>query len=204
MEKEKERKNKKWLLIILLLIVIGLAIGFAVFTVQLKIQSSATVSPDPSNFKVVFSSSATSATEGKIIYGGKAEGGKFEKNATTLSGLSANFTAPGQMATWKFYAFNGGEYDAFLNAVSLGAIICIPDGADPAKVAEAAKGISIKISVDGQTYASSNDKIDSHRLVKGTGEEIVVTLTYATGSTAVDGNFDVSIGDITLEYNSAD
>lgn len=201
---EKERKNKKWLLIILLLAVILLAIGFAVFTTQLKIQSSATVSPDPNNFKVVFSSSATSATEGRIIYGGKAEGGTFEKNGTTLSGLTANFTAPGQTATWKFYAFNGGEYDAFLNKVTLGAVICTPNGADPTKVAEAAKGISINISIGGKKYTSSNDNINSHELVKGAGEEVLVTLSYAAGSAAVDGNFDVSIGDIVLEYNSAD
>lgn len=201
---EKENKNKKVILIILLLLVIGLTIGFAAFTSQLKIQLSATVSPDPSNFKVVFSSSATSATQGSLIYGGVAQGGIFEQNATTLSGLTANFTAPGQTAIWKFYSFNAGEYDAFLNKVSLGAIVCVPDGADPNKVAEAAKGISIKISVGGQTYTSSNEAIDSHGLAKGVGEEVVVTLEYAAGSAAVDGKFDVSIGDITLEYNSAD
>lgn len=201
---EKERKNKKVLLIMLLLAVILLTIGFAAFTAQLRIQSSASVSPDPSNFKVLFSSSATSSVQGPIIYGGVAEGGIFEQNATTLSGLSANFTAPGQFATWKFYAFNAGEYDAFLNKVTLGAVICTPDGADPAKVAEAAKGISIKISIGGQEYSSSNESINSHELAKGNGEEVIVTLTYAAGSAAVDGNFDVSIGDITLEYNSAD
>lgn len=201
---EKERKNKKTILIILLIAVIALAIGFAAFTTQLKIKSSATVSPDPSNFKVVFSSSATSEATGNIIRGGRAEGGTFEKNATTLSGLTANFTAPGQTATWKFYAFNGGQYDAFLNKAILGSIVCIPDGADPAKVAEASKGISIKISAGGQEYTSSDENINSHSLAKGVGEEVIVTLTYAAGSTAVDGNFDVTIGDIILEYNSAD
>ena len=50
---EKERKNKKIILIILLIAILLLSIGFAAFNAHLKIQSSATVSPDPESFKVV-------------------------------------------------------------------------------------------------------------------------------------------------------
>jgi len=201
---EKERKQNKVILVILLILMIGLSIGFAAFTSKLKIQSSATVSPDANSFKVAFSSKANVLEEGNIILGGKATGGVFEKNATTLSSLNANFTAPGQSATWKFYAYNAGEYDAFLNKVTLGAIVCTPDGADPEKVLEAAKGISIKISVGGQTYNSTTEGISSHSLPKEKGEEVIVTLTYAEESAMVDGRFNVNIGDIILEYNSAD
>ncbi len=202
---EKERKKKKVILVILLIAIIALSLGFAAFTSQLKIQSSATVSPDPSAFKVVFSSSATESLEGSPVYGGTASGGNFAKDATTISGLNANFTAPGQSATWTFYSFNDGEYDAFLNKVTVGKITCIAaEGTDAQKVAEAAKGMSIKVSVGGQEYATTNDAINSHGLTRNTGEAVVVTLTYADGSAAVDGNFDVLIGDITLEYNSAD
>ena len=201
---EKERKHNKIILIILLILILGLSIGFAAFTSKLKIQSTATVSPDANSFKVAFSSKPNVLEEGNIVLGGKATGGVFEKNATTLSSLNANFTAPGQTATWKFYAYNSGEYDAFLNTVILGAIVCTPDGADPAKVIEAAKGINIKISVGGQTYTSTTEGINSHILEKGKGEEIIVTLSYADGSAIVDGKFNVNIGDIILEYNSAD
>lgn len=201
---EKERKNKKIILIILLILILLLSVGFAVFTVKLKIQSTASVSPDPNSFKVVFSSSLTSSLKGQPVYAGKAEGGAFEKDATTISGLNANFTAPGQTATWKFYAYNDGEYDAFLNKVTLGEISCVPDGADPAKVAEAQKGLNIIISVGGEMYVKTNDNINSHKLPKGTGEEIVVILQYLAGSAVTDGDFNVTIGDITLDYNSAD
>ena len=202
---EKERKNKKVILVILLIAIILLSVGFAVFTSQLKIQSSATVSPDPSAFKVVFSSSATASVEGEPVYGGLAAGGKFEKDAATISGLNANFTAPGQVATWTFYSFNDGEYNAFLNKVKLGKIKCIAaEGTDPVKVAEAEKGINIKISVGGQEYTKTDEAINSHSLAKNAGEQVVVTLSYDDGSAGVDGNFDVIIGDITLEYNSAD
>ena len=201
---EKDRKHNKAILILLLILILGLSIGFAAFTSKLKIQSSATVSPDANSFRVVFSSKPNVLEEGNIVLGGKATGGVFEKNATTLSSLNANFTSPGQEATWKFYAYNSGEYDAFLNAVTLGTIVCTPDGADPAKVIEASKGISIKISVGEQIYTSTTDGINSHNLLKGKGEEIIVTLTYADGSAMVDGKFNVNIGDIVLEYNSAD
>lgn len=201
---EKERKHNKVILILLLILILGLSIGFAAFASRLKIQSSATVSPDANLFKVAFSSKSNVPEEGNIVLGGKATGGVFEKNATILSSLNANFTAPGQIATWKFYAYNSGEYDAFLNSVTLGAIVCTPDGADPAKVIEAARGIDINISVGGQTYTSTTEGINSHILQKGKGEEIIVTLTYADGSAIVDGKFNVNIGDIILEYNSAD
>lgn len=201
---EKERKNKKIILIILLVLIILLSVGFALFASQLKIQLSATVSPDPNSFKVVFSSSPNESVAGQPIHGGTASGGTFGKDATTVSGLTATFTAPGQTATWKFYSFNSGEYDAFLNKVTLGEIVCTPNGADPVKVEEAAKGLSVKVSVDGQEYAATNDGINGQSLAKGTGEEVVITLSFAAGSAPVDGNFNVSIGDITLEYNSAD
>ena len=53
---EKERKHNKLILIILLILILGLSIGFAAFTSKLKIQSTATVSPDANSFKVVYSS----------------------------------------------------------------------------------------------------------------------------------------------------
>ena len=53
---EKERKHNKAILILLLILILGLSIGFAAFASRLKIQSSATVSPDANSFKVAFSS----------------------------------------------------------------------------------------------------------------------------------------------------
>lgn len=202
---EKERKSKKIILIILLILLIGLSIGFAAFNSNLRIQSAASVTPDPNSFKVVFSTSSTSSVEGTPVLGGVANGGTLKKDSTIISDLSANFTAPGQTATWKFYSFNSGIYNAFLNKVTLGTISCIAnEGTDTNKVAEAAKGINIKVSVGGNEFTSTSENIDLHTLAKETGEEIIVTLTYAEGSALVDGSFDVVIGDIILGYDSVD
>lgn len=204
---EKERKSKKIVLVILLILLLALSIGFAAFTKELTIKSGATVKPDENLFKVVFSSKADSSAEGSPVLGGKAEGGSFGKDTTTISGLMANLKAPGEQATWKFYSYNAGEYEAFLNKVTVGTISCTPDAEtepDPAKVVEAAKHIHIKVSVGGTEFTETNQSIDSHSLEKGKGEEIIVTLTYGEDSPLVDGNFNVSIGDIQLLYESAD
>ena len=202
---EKERKSKKIVLIILLILLIGLSIGFAAFNANLKIQSGATVSPDPSSFKVVFSTSDTESLEGAPVFGGVANKGTLKKDSTVITDLSADFTAPGQQATWKFYSYNSGLYDAFLNKVTVGGISCVAsNGADPVKVAEAANGISVKVSVGDKEFLSTSEGITSHTLAKKTGEEIIVTLTYAENSALVDGTFNVSVGDIVLQYDSAD
>lgn len=202
----KSRKAKKSILIVLLLLVVGLSIGFAAFNSNLTIKSSATVKPDKSTFRVVFSTSKTESAGGAAeLDGTYAKGGTFAQDSTTLEGLSATFTAPGQTATWKLNSFNDGEFDAFLNTVTVGAITCTPkEGTDPAKVTEAAKGISIKVTVGGVDYDVTTEGITAHTLKKGTGEEVIVTLTYKAQSAIADGDFDVAIGDIILGYDSID
>lgn len=203
---EKSRKAQKSILIILLLLVVGLSIGFAAFTSNLTIKSSASVTPNPNTFKVVFSSSKTESAGGAATTDGTyGKGGTFSQDATTLEGLTATFTAPGQTATWTLNSFNAGEFDAFLNTVTLGEITCkAKDGTDEAKVQEAAKGISIKVQVGAATYETTTEGITAHTLKKGEGEEVVVTLTYKAGSAIADGDFDVEIGDIVLGYDSID
>ncbi len=203
---EKSRKAKKSILIILLLLVVGLSIGFAAFTSNLTIRSSATVTPNPNTFKVVFSSSKTESAGGSAVTDGTyATGGTFAQNATTLEGLTATFTAPGQTATWELYSFNDGEFDAFLNSVTVGDITCeAKEGTDADKVAEAAKGIKISVAVNSETYNTTTNGITGHTLAKGTGEKVTVTLSYESGSAIADGDFNVKIGDIVLGYDSID
>ena len=92
-----------------------------------------------------------------------------------------------------------------MNKVTVGKITCVAsEGADATKVAEASKGLSIKVSVGGKVFSATDEAISSHELSKNAGEEIIVTLSYSEDSALVDGDFDVLIGDIILEYNSAD
>lgn len=209
---EKSRKTKKVILIVLLLLIVGLSIGFAAFGEDLTIRTGATVTPNPDGFAVVFSASKTEAIAGQTVTDGTyAQAANIEANSTTLPSvetekLSATFTEPGQTATWKFYSFNNGIYDAFLNDVTIGDITCTAkQGTDQSKVDEAAEGISVTVSVGGSTYTGKgNSAINGHSLAKNSGEEIVVTLKYAANSAIADGNFDVTVGDIILGYDSID
>lgn len=206
---EKSRKTNKIILIVLLLLIIGLSIGFAAYERELKIKTSALVQGDESGFKVVFSTKKDSATPGTIAQNGYAGAVTIGADSTELNDLKATFTEPGQTATWTFYAYNAGKFDAFLNSLTIGEITCTPkEGTDKDKVDEAAEGISIKVSVAGTDYTTTQATLPTHKLPKASGadsgEEIVVTLSYAANSAIADGDFDVTVGDIILDYGSVD
>lgn len=203
---EKSRKMNKAILLVLLVLVVGLSIGFAAFTSNLTIKSSATVKPDATTFKIVFSTSNEESVGGSAVTDGKyASGGTFADGSTTLEGLKATFTEPGQTATWELYAYNDGAYDGFLNTVTLGKITCTPkEGTSADMVAAAANGIKLTVNVGDATYQTTTEGITGHNLNQEAGEKIKVTLTYQAGSAIADGDFDVSIGDIILGYDSVD
>ena len=204
---EKSRKTKVGILIVLLVMVVLLTVGFAAFGSELTIKSSATVAGNENAFSVVFSTSKNEATGGDIAVDGiYAKTGHFDAPTTTLTGLTAEFTEPGQKATWTVYAYNRGQFDAFLNSVKLGAIKCTagPD-TDQVKVDEAAKGISVKVIVGSAAYTANELDIVGHELPIESGEEVRVELEYAAGSAIADGDFTVAIeGDIVLRYESID
>jgi len=211
---EKSRKTKKAILLVLLLLVIALSIGFAAFDSQMFIKSSATVTGDSSSFSVVFSTSKTESKGGTPTMSGNAtDADEFTAGVTTVEGLVAEFTNPGQTATWEMYAYNAGEHDAYLNDIVIGAITgTAKTGTTQDKVDSAVDGMKISITIGEGTGAKtfdvstddSNQTLGSHKLAKGSGEKVTVTLEYTAGSAKADGDFDVSIGDIKLVYESAD
>ena len=204
---EKSRKTNKLILILLLVLIIGLSIGFAAYGRELKISTAATVKGDESGFKVVFSTEEDAATAGTISpassYANEIE---IAADSTELSNLKATFTAPGQTATWTFYSYNAGKFDALLNGVVVGDISATPkQGTDADKVTEAVKGISVKVKVGTAEFTATQDPMTAtHKLAQDDGEEIVVTITYAADCAIADADFDVTIGDILLKYNSVD
>lgn len=52
---ERDRKQKFIVMIALMVAIASMSLGFAAFSTTLNISSSATVSPDSSNFNVIFS-----------------------------------------------------------------------------------------------------------------------------------------------------
>ena len=141
--------------------------------------------------------------------------------APVISGLKANFTEPGQTVTYSFFAVNVGELDAFLREVNFATVTggtyksCTAKGSGDAAATQslvdaACNDISLKVSVGGTEYlasAGSNTTITNKGLTVCNNTPVVVTITYAktgTNGNRVDGDVDVTFGDITLVYKSLD
>lgn len=215
---EKNRRAQLMAIVALLLAVGGLSLGFAAFSQTLTIKSSAAVTPDANTFNVIFTNTDESGTSVTPTLapttGFTADTATINNSNHDITGLKANFTAPGQTATYTFKAKNTGELLAYLNGVTFNNVsgsspaaakVCTP-GTDTtaALVTAACDDISISVQVGSQTYTASNGSISSHTLAVGASENVVVTITYAAGGDRADGDFTVAFGDISLLYGSVD
>lgn len=116
-----DRSTKFIAIIALIIAVLGVSLGFASYSEYLNISSEALVSPDASTFNVKFSTASDTITPGKVTPTGSS-GEEATISGTTISGLKANFTAPGEVTNYEFFVRNNGEYDAYLTAVTFGTI----------------------------------------------------------------------------------
>lgn len=228
---EKNRDIKLVLVTVLAVGIIGLSIGFAAFSNVLRISTAANVTPDEGTFNVDFSALADEAKDGKDILTASVSstsltdyepavpltGSKASIDNSgdpTISGLTANFFAPGQKVTYSFFARNVGELDAYLKGITYANAtgqtsnkVCTATDAkaDDTLVQKACQGIVVKVKVgnDAETTGSMAN-ITNHKLLKSASEPITVTIEYQDGSAAADTDFTVSFGDISLLYSSAD
>ena len=213
----KEFKQYKTISIVALILgIIGVTLGYAAFSSVLTIESSAEVHPDSSAFNVDFSSSSSAVQTNPItptlnpasVTGFTATNATINNSGNPIiSNLHATFTEPGQSATYSFYAYNAGEYIAYLNSINFsGTKTCTAkSGTIQSLVNTACNGITLSVQVgsDAATTTSAAS-ISGHSLAKATGEPVVVVITYETGSGVADGDFDVDLPDIILTYDSAD
>ncbi len=208
---EKNRNSKIIAIIALIVAVVGLSLGFAAFSSVLTISSSAEVVPE-NNFKVVFSREAGQEDTGDLEAtqpedGNGATGDSATLADTTISGLKAHFTKPGQKIEYNFHAYNAGAYKAYLKKIEFvdGKTCETKTKVENSLVTAACADISVKISVKGEAAVSATqDSITFHELDKGASETIKVTIEYAAGDNVADEDFDVTFGDIKLTYSSTD
>ena len=218
---EKNRSSKIVAILALVVGVAGLSLGFAAFSNTLTIKSSAEVKPDSNKFNVDFSSASTAVETSpvapalnKTVEGFTATNGTIDNSTDpVISNLKATFTEPGQTATYSFYAYNAGEYDAFLKSITFENVseessskVCTPaTGTTANLVAAACEGISVSVKVgDEAATTGSVASITNHSLAKATAEPVVVTISYAQDAAIADGDFTVAFGDIKLSYASVD
>ena len=218
---ERYRQVKMLSIIALVIAIVGMSLGFAAFSTTLSISSSASVNPSRDNFKVVFSNSSTSILgEGETAVlkgsdgGGKAENGII--SSSKVSGLKGNFTRKGDMVDYWFYVHNVGEYDAYLTAVNMEVVdgtgvtkVCRASTTDETKatdsLVQAACGdINLYIMIGDYEYTVGDTNIMGHKLEKGAVQEVMIVMDYGGLSPLVDGPFDVTFGDLSLEFSTVD
>ena len=208
-----DRRKQYLIPILVLVVVLSLTIGFAAFSSNLVIKPGAEVNPDASSFKVVFSKSATSEEAGTLSpttgNGLVATIDNTSNEKPTISNIKAKFVSPGETTTYEFYAYNKGEYKAYLTNIAFNNVtgkeitkICVAgNGTSQELVDQACEGIKIHIDVDGFLADTTMDT-SGHSIEKGLSHKIVITMEYDQNAARADGPFTVTFGDIELTYKS--
>ena len=201
-------KNKTALLVGLIAAVLVISVGFAAFANNLTIKATADVTPNASDFSVVFSNSSSSVSTNAVAPTKTpstitATSATIDNTTTpTLQNISVSFTEPGQKAEYNLYVYNAGHYLAYLNSVTFkGTKSCTPGtGADATLVSNACSSITMTVKVGNTTYSSTTNNITNKTLAAGAGEAVKVTIEYASNGARADGPFTVSFNDVSLYY----
>ena len=227
-----QSKDRTYQVIAIVALVIGvcaLTVGFAAFTNNLTISSHAEVSPGSSVLDVVFSTSNSSVVTGSVV--GTASGTSGASGATatltntTVTGIQANFTEPGQKVTYDFYVYNNSAFTGYLTGIAFNNVsgegatkVCAPKSgsSNPATTGytEACNDITLKLTVGptgsplvtGISESKSAAQVnDVSGLAAGAAYPVVVEIEYVSATPTphtADGDFSVNFGDIVLTYSS--
>ena len=220
-----KKKTKIAIIAIIISAASLISVGFAMFSQALTIKAIADINPLANTFNVALSKSDSAIVQGNVTpitsytedyFNNKMVEGSTAIIATrgevsTISNLGATFTELGQSVTYTFYAYNAGEYAAYLNSVVFNNVedensfkVCEAiSGTTEAQATAGCNNISVSISIGGTVYNSSNENVNNHLLAIGNSDTIIITISYS-GSSEADGDFYVRYGDIALTYSSVD
>lgn len=220
---DRERGSKVIAIVALCVGVVGLSLGFAAFSSNLTIKSSASVTVED-NFSVYFdedsieaipTGGATADAEAITVTNTeKKEEGSQVYATSEIGDLHANFTAPGQSVTFKFNAVNNGQYVAYLTDAEFGVVAgtelfkkcTAATGTTQSLVDAACENISLTLKVGDEVITSGTTTFANEIAINGT-TPVEVTITYAEkegvdNQPLADGDFEVAFGDIGLTYKS--
>ena len=176
-----EERNSKVIAIVALCIgVVGLSLGFAAFTSQLTIKSGATVTVNQdTQFESVFGYDVN-PTAGEVA-------AKYD-NAWT--GITHDFTATGDSATYTATIVNDSQLTAYLNNTPTATVTSCTAAEGTTETLRTAACGQIGLTVNAPASVPAGDSA-----------QVSVTITGPT--TAVDGNLTVVFSDVTLDYTTA-
>ena len=221
---EKTRQIKILSIVALVVAIAGMTLGFAAFSTTLSISSSATVTPNSEDFKVVLSSNSNygdpihNVIEPSIVGDASANAIIINNVGNTFTtNINVNFESPGSSVLYTMFVHNVGKYDAYFNKIvfdkvsgsELKKVCSIPSdsNATPELVEQACDGIKFSVGVFNYTkyvYFTDDYYFNSIILKPGQVGSGKFLIEYGSDAVRADGPFNVQFGDITLEYNTVD
>lgn len=218
---EKQRQIKMLSIVALVLAISAMTLGFAAFSTTLSISSSATVTPSSEDFKIkmygfkdndslnAFYSNyemkdeylsdtsvwATGNTSGH-------ENGIIDNSTNTISGIKANFTAPGEFVYYHVIIRNEGKYAANINWSSFGGSAngyTLGKDTTESLVVEAVKSITLSTHTTDLSGVSYGTNV----LNAGDSMILILNINYDSSGVRADGDFSVTFPNITVNYSTA-
>ena len=230
---ERNRQSKIIAIVALCVAVVGLTLGFAAFSNTLTISSSATVSPDKSDFKMIiygvenasefdiaeFSPvTSTSISQPKLYKNATGTNAIIDNSTLTIKNIDVNLIKPQDWAIYCFRVVNEGKYTAYITMDMLKSIddiqnslTCTPDEGTSEVMVEnvcSGKGIEIYLNAfstyDSESFDSQIGISNLEYFTIPVGEELQLEYGILYQGGYVDGNFDVKIPDLKLEFSTVE
>ncbi len=207
------RDSKLIAIVALVVAVVGLGIGFAAFTTNLTISSSAKVTPSQSAFKVKFKANTLSCAT-HTGSGSAASSGTIGTDGLSISGISVTLTKPGDSVTCTATITAEGDYDAYLTALTTGKLTCTGKsstlGALGSSACSAIKAtFTVGSATATATTASASNAATLGELVKITKagntfgtNTLKVKIEYLSSGTPTDEELTITVPTTTLKYET--
>ena len=205
------RDSKLIAIVALVVAIVGLGIGFAAFTTNLTIDSSAKVTPSASAFKVKFKTGTLSCT----THTGSGSATKTGTLAdTSISGVEISLTKPGDSVTCTATITVEGDYEAYLTAINTNKLACKGAGSTLGALGSSAcSAIKATFSV-GSATATATTSSSSNAATLGESFKISkagntfgthtfsLKVEYLSSGTPTDESLTITIPTTTLVYET--
>jgi hypothetical protein len=218
----KDRNVKVLSIVALILALLGMSLGFAAFSSTLNISSSATVSPNSDDFKMVMYGLVDESEVGKILSGEPVDLSIWSNTYAidlndwgtsaiinnvdfTISNINASFSKPGMNTAYVIAIKNEGKYDSYLDVSKYDTLLpskCVSDGNATQKlVDEACNGISLTLEFYDSSYVNVTSGV--LKVIPNSYIGMFIGIRYHDDSAIADGDFSVYFDDVKLEFTTA-
>ena len=210
---EHNRQIKILSIVALVIAIVAMSLGFAAFSATLNISSSASVSPNSSDFKIrIVSYDGSNIIEPISFANASGSNATIGEDGLTLSNISVNLSEPGSCVVYRFYVQNDSPYDAYLSSYER--VDTDGDGNNKKCVAEsdnvndellllACESISYGFDLYDVDGTKVTDNPVGQVLHPGEQHTIDFKVVYLDDGTLADGDFRVDFDDIKIEYSTS-